>query len=632
MTENKASKAAIRARMAETGEPYSQAARRLDEQSATIGALTGTVFDAALEKFGIPKGVLTLALRHCDETDEYPVLGPAAADCLKIYLDLKDWVALAKARLGRPEFPHDRLAYETLCAATAAGQVIVPLSPTTYMELARISSLRQRTDLADVIAEISGFVALSGRSIAVDHQMRTALAARFGGEVPAPIRPFGLGSSFALGDRRRLVLRGRDGAAPGLPDALVHEIETSGRVMGEYMMLRGPAPEEIPDLRALGYRPEAVAQVEEDRVNREKELAAMLQAGTADRGRLGDIVHARHLYWELGHHLPSGLKQYGIDITDFFANGKEWLTAFLDDIPSAAINITLAERGFRNSYKAWTGNDLRDADAMSAAIPYCNIVLTDKYVAAQLARSQTVAKQGTLVLARLRDLNDKLPDLITLAQRERRELASHVQRVNVGRRLGPISLMCVMWVGWAGATGLLVAASGLQVLGPAGGDVFGRVGVQLQVPVVGVAEATLQFCAVVPGGGREPVGEGVPGIVRAQRAELALGSVDLQVMDASHLAHDRVDRAGRQPAARPAGGDRDSGQKHRGRLGVRITSAFVLQVVGQRQAGIQAQEHRPLSPALAAYPDQPGLAHPAQFGRGVGLHLVKVEADEFGAA
>lgn len=144
----------------------------------------------------------------------------------------------------------------------------------------------------------------------------------------------------------------------------------------------------------------------------------MLKERATDRDRLGDMVHARYLYWELRNNLRSGLTRYGIDIEDFFANGKEWLTAFLDDIPSAAVTITLAEKSFRNSYKAWTGNDLRDADAMSAAIPYCDVVLTDKYVAAQLAKSAAVAKQGTLVLARLRDLNDKLPGLIATRQAE----------------------------------------------------------------------------------------------------------------------------------------------------------------------------------------------------------------------
>ena len=56
--------------------------------------------------------------------------------------------------------------------------------------------------------------------------------------------------------------------------------------------------------------------------------------------------------------------------------------------------------------------DLRDTDATSTAIPYCDVAMTDKHVAAQLKRSVAVTMQGTLVLFRLRDLNDALPTLI----------------------------------------------------------------------------------------------------------------------------------------------------------------------------------------------------------------------------
>jgi hypothetical protein len=158
-------------------------------------------------------------------------------------------------------------------------------------------------------------------------------------------------------------------------------------------------------------------QVEQDRLRREEQLAVMLRDGNASRGRLSDLVHARYLFWELDSHLQAGLEQYGIDGDEFFAHGKEWLSAFLDDIPSAAITMTLTEKGFRNADKAWKGNDLRDADAMSAAIPYCDVVLTDKYAAAQLARSPAVTRLGTLVLPRLRDLSERLPGLTASRRR-----------------------------------------------------------------------------------------------------------------------------------------------------------------------------------------------------------------------
>lgn len=423
MTQNKARKAAVRARMAETGEPYSEAARQLD---ASVPSFDSTaVLDAVTERFGIPGDVLTLGVGYFRDSDEFPVLGVAVQDRIKVYLDVKDWVALAKARLGRPESSHDQAVYEALQHATKAGRVIVPLTSAAHMEISRISSLRQRTDLANVVAEISGFVTITGRSIAVEHQMRTALAARFGGPEPEPIRPFGLGVMFASGSQGRFVLRERGGGPPPLPDADVREIEATGRVLSEYMMVRGPEPGDLPQLRALGYRPEAVAEVEEARVKRERELAELLKDGTTDRGRLTDIVHARYLYWELRDHLLPCLTPYGITIEDFFANGKDWLTALLEDIPSAAINITLSDKGFRNSYKEWTGNDMRDADAVSAAIPYCDVVMTDKYVAAQLRKAPAIEKLGTLVLSRLRDLAETLP-LITSRTRERNATGSPV--------------------------------------------------------------------------------------------------------------------------------------------------------------------------------------------------------------
>jgi hypothetical protein len=133
-------------------------------------------------------------------------------------------------------------------ARSATGAVL-----NRRLSLRRIGSVRQRTDLADVIAEISGFAAITGRSVATRHQVLTALAARYGGPEPAPIRPLGIGINFAAGDQRRLVLSGQDDAPPGLPPEVMREIETGGRALMEYMMARGPEPGDLPALRAYGY-------------------------------------------------------------------------------------------------------------------------------------------------------------------------------------------------------------------------------------------------------------------------------------------------------------------------------------------------------------------------------------------
>jgi len=69
---------------------------------------------------------------------------------------------------------------------------------------------------------------------------------------------------------------------PDLPAAVLREIEVGGRALLEYMMARGPEPGDLPILRAYGYRPEAVVQVEQDRLQREERLAVMLRNGSAE--------------------------------------------------------------------------------------------------------------------------------------------------------------------------------------------------------------------------------------------------------------------------------------------------------------------------------------------------------------
>lgn len=88
-----------------------------------------------------------------------------------------------------------------------------------------------------------------------------------------------------------------------------------------------------------------------------------------------------------------------------------------------------------------------------------------------------------------------------------------------------------------------------EVFDVANGDIVGWVGVQAQVAVVGVSEAPLEFGAVVPGGFREPVPEGVAQVVRPERAELAFAVGDLGVVEAAEPSSPGAARRGYQGLA-----------------------------------------------------------------------------------
>ncbi len=60
--------------------------------------------------------------------------------------------------------------------------------------------------------------------------------------------------------------------------------------------------------------------------------------------------------------------------------------------------------------------DVSDLPLRAVLILLAFVVLTDKYAAAQLTRSSAVTRLGTIVLPRLRDLNERLPGLIASRQ------------------------------------------------------------------------------------------------------------------------------------------------------------------------------------------------------------------------
>ena len=57
-----------------------------------------------------------------------------------------------------------------------------------------------------------------------------------------------------------------------------------------------------------------------------------------------------------------------------------------------------------NAQHSWSINDIYDTDALCSALPYCDFVLTDKAVAAQVTASGLATRLGTTVSHRRPDL------------------------------------------------------------------------------------------------------------------------------------------------------------------------------------------------------------------------------------
>ncbi len=330
--------------------------------------------------------------------------GPAQ-DTFSVYLDLNHWISLAKARVGRPDGARFAPCLELLTKAVDSGKVIVPLGLTHYTEVANITDVRQRADIANAMAVLSGFITLAGRKHRLRGEVAQALHQRLGRPgFPERLQPFGRGFAFALGvsDGPAGRVRPVGGATPAMSAPYRAELEFRLNQAAEYLLLRGPAPEDLAVMPDYDLSP--VRAIAEARAAREQELFELLQIDPADKRRLGDIAHARGLYWELGPQLPELLAPAGLSAESFFYKGKDWLTSFLGAVPALAVRTSLVMQTNKNGTRAWTRNDIYDIDALEAAVPYCDVVVTEKYACEVMNRDGLADRFSTKVIRRLDDL------------------------------------------------------------------------------------------------------------------------------------------------------------------------------------------------------------------------------------
>ena len=66
----------------------------------------------------------------------------------------------------------------------------------------------------------------------------------------------------------------------------------------------------------------------------------------------------------------------------------------------------------KNGTRAWTRNDIYDIDALEAAVPYCDVVVTERYACRVMNQSGLADRFSTKVIRRLDNL---VPVLRSLA-------------------------------------------------------------------------------------------------------------------------------------------------------------------------------------------------------------------------
>ncbi len=353
----------------------------------------------------------------------WPRLLRLPSDALKIvYFDLNHWIYMAQAAKGSPQSKSAVVALEACRAARRAGAAIFVLSGTHYAEMLKIRDPAQRRAIADVMEELTDFATLVSRVVVMEVELSSMLDPI--AKLPsllAEVPLIGRGVRHSAGIQSGLRIMGPNGdetervrgrVGPDTFDQFI--AETTLRM--ERSVLRGPTDDEVPEIRAYGWNPEAVIQIAENRAAEERAQTARLDAETRwRRGRLHDLVSVRELIIEFQNILPPALKDRGLALTDV-ASDKESARRLVRSMPSTEVSIAIKTAWHRNRDKQWSANDVYDIDALALAVPYCDIVVTEKACRHVLQASHLGERMHTALLRSL----DELPSAIDQWQPKRR--------------------------------------------------------------------------------------------------------------------------------------------------------------------------------------------------------------------
>jgi hypothetical protein len=185
-------------------------------------------------------------------------------------------------------------------------------------------------------------------------------------------------------------------------------------LMLERAMVAGPTDAEVADLRSRGWDPEAAWRVAGERAREEREQSARIDAAVDKdwrKGRLRDMVCAREMLIELKEALNNACKDRGVDVIKAFVDNRADIRRLVRAMPSSEVAVELKTAMHRNAERArkWSPNDVVDMDAMSLAVPYCDIVVTENHAHHVLTTARLDVRMDTSVLCEL----DALPARLT---------------------------------------------------------------------------------------------------------------------------------------------------------------------------------------------------------------------------
>jgi hypothetical protein len=312
-----------------------------------------------------------------------------------VYLDQNHWIYLAKDFWGDPRHESHKGIAELILRAVQDGEVRLPLSIIHFIETSRHATPDRRARLAEVFDLFSCGWFMAPWSSVIPQELRRSINLAFKGQHDG-LEPHAIGRGFLFGmhpDERKLLesrFTGEQIAAferlAALPGAI-------------YDLLTFPNEE------GRQRQNEGIRKIDNEGASSAESLRAKRKPHLVDVHRRAQYAGYAKQFQDI---IIMSLEIVGKSKANFLGLGLEGLMAFWATVPSLDVDCELTLYRDRQWTRAVNGNDIRDIVNLVLSIPYCDVVLTEKFWVRAVTECHLAEKYNTVVLDDLSDLKTVL--------------------------------------------------------------------------------------------------------------------------------------------------------------------------------------------------------------------------------
>ncbi|HEY7425706.1 MAG TPA: hypothetical protein VH682_15865 [Gemmataceae bacterium] len=314
-----------------------------------------------------------------------------------LYLDQNKWIDLSRAHYGRPDGEAFQPALKAVREAVQSGRLVAPMSIVNLLEATSHKKPEPRERLARFMVDLSGNLAILPFMAVYPWEINNAVRAAFSDLLLLRIRAAIVvrGVHNALGKRMRI-----DGLPPEEEAKVIEEL--NGPDMSVKLLLAEGNARNLHETARKGD--EEIAQI------CERKRAAAAAAKLSPEQRLGCEV-AELCSQGVGRQwFMKGLKEVGVSLEDCFAQlrAKNKEKEFFRGMPSINVFLSLIATRDQELTRPIDRNDYKDIMGLAVAMPYCNLVVSEKHWGHMAKRLKFDKQYDTILITDARELPEKL--------------------------------------------------------------------------------------------------------------------------------------------------------------------------------------------------------------------------------